>query len=84
METQNITLAIPTDVLLKVKVIAAQRGTSISAFLTRLLEETVAREEGYQVARQRHLALLENELVLGTEGAVSWTRADLHEQGRSH
>ncbi len=80
MNTQNITLAIPKDILLKVKVIAAKQGTSISGFLTRILEETVAREEGYQAARRRHLALLEDRLTLGTEGAVFWTRADMHER----
>jgi hypothetical protein len=80
MNTQNITLAIPKDILLKVKVIAAKQGTSISAFLTRILEETVAREEGYQVARQRHLALLEDDVMLDVGSTVSWTRADLHER----
>ena len=80
MNTQNITLAIPKDILLKVKVIAAKQGTSISGFLTRILEETVAREEGYQAARRRHLALLEDEVRLGTGRVISWTRADLHER----
>jgi hypothetical protein len=80
MNTQNITLAIPKDILLKVKVIAAKQGTSISGFLTRILEEVIAREEGYQAARWRHLTLLENQLTFGTEGAVSWTRTDLHER----
>ena len=80
MDTQNITLAIPKDILLKVKVIAAKQGTSISGLLIQTLEEIVTREEGYRTARQRHLALLEDELMLGTNGAVSWTRADLHER----
>lgn len=80
MDTQNITLAIPKDVLLKVKIIAAQQGTSISGLLTRTLEEIVTREEGYQAARRQHLALLEDQVALGTEGAVSWTRANLHER----
>jgi len=80
MDTQNITLAIPKDVLLKVKVIAAKQGTSISGLLTRTLEEIVTRDEGYQTARRQHLALLEEQLTLGTDGAVSWARADLHER----
>lgn len=80
MDTQNITLAIPKDVLFKVKVIAAKQGTSISGFMTRVLEEIVAREEGYEAARRNHLALLEEGVRLDTNGTISWTRADLHER----
>jgi hypothetical protein len=80
MDTQNITLALPKDILLKVKVIAAKQGTSISGFLTEILEEIVTREEGYRAACRRHLALLEDEIILGTDGVTSWTRADLHER----
>lgn len=80
MSTQNITLAISKDILLKIKVIAAKRGTSISGFLTQTLEELVAREEGYQTAQRRHLATLNSGLSLGTNGTVSWTRAELHER----
>ena len=80
MDTQNITLAIPKDILLKVKVMAAKQGTSISGLLVRTLEEIITREEGYQAARRQHLVLLEDELNLGTNGDVSWIRADLHER----
>lgn len=78
MDTQDITLVIPKDILQKVKVIAAKQGLSVSGFLTRILEETVGGEEEYQAARRRHLALLEEQLTLGTEGVVSWTRTELH------
>lgn len=77
---QNITLAIPKNVLLKVKMIAVQQGTSISGFLPLTLEEIVTREEGYQAARRQYLALLEDPLALGTEDAVFWIRANLPER----
>ena len=80
MSFQNVTLSVPKDILAKIKVIAARRGTSISGLLTDLLEEIVTREEGYQAARQRHLALLEDETDLGTHGILSWTRDNLHER----
>ena len=80
MRTQNITLSIPKDILLKIKVIAAKREMSISGFLTRILEEIVSREEGYQAAQRRHLATLEEGTHLGTNGALSWTREELHER----
>jgi hypothetical protein len=80
MSFQNITLSIPKDILLKVKVIAARKGTSISGLVSHVLEEIVTREEGYQAARRRHLALLEDEIDLGTNGNLGWTRDDLYER----
>ncbi len=80
MNTQNITLSIPKDIIRKVKIIAAGKGTSISSYLTQLLEETVAREEGYQAARRRHLTMLDQDLDLGIDGAFTWTRDELHER----
>jgi len=77
---QNVILSIPEDILAKVKEIAASRGTSISGLLTQILEEIVIREEEYHAARQRHLALLEDETNLGTNGILSWTRDNLHER----
>ena len=41
METQNITLALPKDVLLKVKLLAVKRNTSVSGLLTQTLERLV-------------------------------------------
>jgi hypothetical protein len=80
METQNITLSIPKDILLKVKMIAAKQNSSISGLLTRALTEIITQEEGYQAARRRHLAILEEKFNLETHGAVSWARGDLHER----
>lgn len=59
MEKQNITLLIPKEILLEVKLIAVQRGTSVSALLTQILERLVEREDAYAYARRRHLQSLE-------------------------
>ncbi len=80
METQNITLTLPKQVLRKVKTIATQRRTSVSRMLTQMLEELAARETGYQRARTRHLRLLAAGLDLGTGGQIRWTRDELHER----
>lgn len=80
MQTQNITLSIPKDILVSIKVIAAKQGMPISCFMTRILEELASREEGYEAARRRHLITLENKLNLGTNGTLSWTREELHER----
>lgn len=77
---QNITLSIPKPVLRKVKILAVERQTSVSALLTGLLEEVVGREDAYAAARERALARLTRSVNLGTRGQVGWTRDSLHER----
>jgi hypothetical protein len=78
MEKQNITLSIRKDVLQKVKIIAVKRSTSVSAMMTKLLEDIVALDEGYQTASQKHIRLLQQEIDLGTNGSIDWSRDELH------
>ena len=80
MESQNVTVSLPKDVLVRVKVIAAQRNTSVSSLLTNALEELVAREDAFQRGRRHHLALLEAPANLGTHGSIIGTRDALHER----
>ncbi len=80
METQNITLSVRKDVLRKVKLLAVRRNTSLSRLLTETLEELVAREDRYEAARRKHLAMLERGFELGTGGVATWRRDDLHER----
>lgn len=78
--TQNVTLAIPKNVLRKAKILAVQKNTSLSGLLTQTLADLVAHQEAYEQARQRNLALLKRGFDLGTQGQVSWKREDLHER----
>lgn len=80
MEKQNITLALPKDVLKRVKVMAAEQGTSVSALMERLLQERLARHEGYEQARQRQATLMAEGFDLGTSGERTWAREYLHER----
>jgi hypothetical protein len=80
METQNITLSIPKEVLLKVKLLAVKRQTSVSGLLTQTLERLVRQEEAYAHARQRHLQWLAQPMDLGTDGQVLTRRDELHER----
>jgi hypothetical protein len=77
---QNVTLALPADTLRRLKVLAAERGSSISRMLTEQLEELLDRESGYERARRRSLATLSRGFDLGTEGKRTWTRDELHER----
>jgi len=81
METQNITLSLPKDILLKVKLMAVRRQTSVSGLLTQTLEQLVEQEEAYARARQRHLERLEQGADLGTAGRAPARREALHERG---
>jgi len=78
--TQNVTLALPKGVLTRVKVLAAERGTSISALLTGLLERAVADDDAFARARQRGLSALDRPADLGTGGRRPASRDELHER----
>jgi len=78
METQNVTVSLPKDVLLRVKIIAAQRRTSVSGLLTEALARLVAREDAFARARRHHLAWLDAPADLGTQGVITTTRDELH------
>jgi hypothetical protein len=80
MEKQNITLSIRKDILRKIKIMAAEQNSSISAILTNQLEEIISRAEGTQSAKTEHLRLLQQETNLGTRGLIEWSRDDLHER----
>ena len=80
METQNITLSIPKETLLKVKLLAVKRQTSVSGLLAQTLEKLVRQEDTYAHARQRHLQRLEQGIDLGTGGQILTRRDELHER----
>lgn len=77
---KNVTLALPADTVRRLKVLAAERGSSISRMLTEQLDELLDRESGYERARKRSLATIARGYDLGTEGKSTWTRDELHER----
>ena len=80
METRNITLTMPKDVQLKVKLLAVKRQTSVSGLLTQTIEKLVQQEDACTHARQRHLQWLDQGADLGTYGHIQTTRDELHER----
>lgn len=77
---QNVTLALRSETIRRLKVLAAERGSSISRMLTEQLDEMLDRETGYDSARRRALARLERGLPLGMRDRVPWSRDELHER----
>jgi hypothetical protein len=74
----NITLKLDADLLRSVKVIAAQRGTSVSALLAQKLEEIVKKEDEYERAMKRSIAIMREGWNLGWKKPKS--RDELHER----
>ena len=80
MTTQNVTLAIPKDVLRKAKRLALERNTSLSGLLTDTLVEITQQDDAYTRARRQHLTLLEEGVEFGTHGEIEWDREELHDR----
>lgn len=80
METQNITLALPKELLQQARQLAVKRRTSLSAMLAQMIAELVEQEDQYHAASERQIALMAQGLDLGSQGAVTWTRDELHER----
>ena len=66
---QNITLKLPTETLRRAKVLAAQRGTSLSALLFDKLQDALGDEAGYESARKRAFKALDTGWPLGGTAA---------------
>jgi hypothetical protein len=62
---QNITLSLDPELLRGARVLAAQRGTSVSKLLAAELERLVRDEQAYHRAREQALNHLDQGLHLG-------------------
>lgn len=78
MEKQNITLSLPKSVLRRMKILAAQRQSSVSRLLTQAVEKMIEEETEYEPARKRQATLLEKGFNLGFRKPAS--RNELHER----
>jgi hypothetical protein len=67
-----------TELLRSIKVLAAKRGTSISAFAAETFAEAVQREGSYADSMKRALALMKESSSLGWKKPKS--RDELHER----
>ncbi len=79
MDTQNFTLRLPKELIRKVKILAARRGTSVSALVADTIEGLVEHDLGYQAA-WAHWRELVQMLRLGNEGRPYPRRDEAHER----
>jgi hypothetical protein len=80
METQRITLSLPKEILLKARLLAVKRHTSVSGLLAQTLERRVQQEDAYAHAQQRPTQRLEQSIDLGTGGRIVTRREEFHER----
>lgn len=76
----NLTLSLAAEDVRRAKILAAQRGVSVSRLLSDMLKEILDRDSGYALARGRHLAAMDSAYQLGTGGRSAWSRDELHER----
>jgi len=79
-DTQNITLSLPRTLLKRVRRLAADRDTSVSALMHAALASLADEDRRYSAARKHALAALHAPRSLGTGGRRTWTRDQLHER----
>jgi predicted transcriptional regulator len=79
-DNQNITLSLPRALLKRLKRVAADRDTSVSALMAEALDRLADEDRRYTAARRRALAALKTARSLGTEGRRTWSRDDLHDR----
>lgn len=78
--SRNITLSLPAELLRRIKRMAAERDTSVSAMLTEALTRLADEDRRYSAARKRALAAMRSARSLGTGGRRTWSRDELHER----
>lgn len=75
MAKRNLTVQLDQGVIRKARVLAAERGTSVSALVAQELERLVAMAERYHEARQRAEEIMAE---AKPRGRRSWVREDLY------
>jgi hypothetical protein len=76
--TKNITLAIDEDLLDRVRVVAAERKTTVNGLVRAYLEQ-IAMAEDKKSRIQRRIKALRARTKFEV-GPVTWTRDELHER----
>ena len=77
---RNITLTLDEETLREARVLAAERGLSVSAFLRRELASIVERQRGYTRARDAAVRRLKRGQSLG--GRKLPSRDELHDRAK--
>lgn len=75
MAKANLTIQLDEAVIRRARVVAARRGTSLSALVARELDQIAARDDSYEDARRRAVELMN---AAKPRGGRTWTRDDIY------
>jgi predicted transcriptional regulator len=73
---QNLTIRLPKEVIDRVRVLAAERGSSMSALIVATIEALAAEGDTYEAAKRLALADLADGLSIG--GGAYLSRDEAH------
>ena len=79
MATRNITLSMPEELVRRAKILAAQRDTSVSGLVARLLEQLVGDVRDYDDVAAQERRLMQEGIGLRV-GEITWSRDEVHER----
>ncbi len=77
MARRNLTLQLDEEVIRQARILAAERGTSVSGLVARELEQLVARNARYEEAMRRAIELMDES---EPRGGRNWRREELYEE----
>jgi hypothetical protein len=77
MAKANLTVQLDADIIRQAKVVAAKRGTSVSALVAADLAALVEHETRYAEAHERAALLMQ---TASPRGGRTWRRDELHER----
>ena len=75
MTKTNLTLQLDAEVIRRARIVAAKRGTSVSALVARELDQIAAQDERYEDSRRRAAELMASAKA---HGGRNWTRDDIY------
>jgi hypothetical protein len=74
---RNLTIQLDADLIRRAKVIAAERGTSVSGLVTQQITELIEARDRYVRARESALEMMS---AATDHGGRRWTREELYGQ----
>ncbi|MCA9792887.1 MAG: ribbon-helix-helix protein, CopG family [Candidatus Eremiobacteraeota bacterium] len=79
-ERTNITLSLPSELMLRLKHRAVDAGSSVSQFVRGLVEAALAEDDPYEKAWKRQTVTMQKGFSMGLDDWKKPSRDELHER----